>query len=471
MERAEAEAIYDAGREAVVEVLLAMDRRIQQLEARVEKLERELARNSRNSSVPPSSDPPGVSRPERGMDRSGRSRGAQPGHDGHGRELLPLCAVDEVVEHWPERCDCGYVFAAPELLGMGEPVRHQIEELPVISARVIEHRCPRVCCPGCGERTRALLPADVANSAFGPRFEAAVAVLSVRNRVSRRDVVELGEELFGVRLCAGTVEAILQRAGHALAEPYQQLGERVRASECLNMDETGWRTAGQRRALWGMFTGRHAFFHLAPDRHEDHAKRLLEGHQGIVTSDRWWAYAHLPLTRRQLCCSHLKRDFQAHAEGLAAEKEFGEYGLQLCERVFWAWEVYQHTHDRPELKRTIRQLQHTYKPIIRGYATKRARNRHCRGMARNLLKAWPALWTFAAHDGVEPTNNHAERALRGAVIYRKLSLGSQPEAGERRIERLLSASITCRLQRRSLFAYMAELLAAQARGEPLPPLA
>ncbi len=471
MERAEAEAIYDAGREAVVEVLLAMDRRIQQLEARVEKLERELARNSRNSSVPPSSDPAGVSRPERGMDRSGRSRGAQPGHDGHGRELLPLCAVDEVVEHWPERCDCGYVFAAPELLGMGEPVRHQIEELLVISARVIEHRCPRVCCPGCGERTRALLPADVANSAFGPRFEAAVAVLWVRNRVSRRDVVELGEELFGVRLCAGTVEAILQRAGHALAEPYQQLGERVRASECLNMDETGWRTAGQRRALWGMFTGRHAFFHLAPDRHEDHAKRLLEGHQGIVTSDRWWAYAHLPLTRRQLCWSHLKRDFQAHAEGLAAEKEFGEYGLQLCERVFWAWEVYQHTHDRPELKRTIRQLQHTYKPIIRGYATKRARNRHCRGMARNLLKAWPALWTFAAHDGVEPTNNHAERALRGAVIYRKLSLGSQPEAGERRIERLLSASITCRLQRRSLFAYMAELLAAQARGEPLPSLA
>ena len=445
MERAEAEAVYDAGREAVVEVLLAMDRRIQQLEARVEKLERELAKNSRNSSRPPSSDPPSASQPQRGKDRSGRSRGAQPGHDGRGRELLPLCAVDEVIEHWPERCECGHVFAAPEMLGIGEPVRHQIEELPVIAARVIEHRCPRVRCPGCGERTRALLPADVAHSAFGPRFEAAVAVLSVRNRVSRRDVVELGEELFGVRLCAGAVEAILQRAGQALADPYQQLRERVRASESLNMDETGWRTAGERRALWGMFTSHHAFFHLAPDRHEQHAKRLLAGHTGIVTSDRWWAYAHLPLARRQLCWSHLRRDFTAHAEGLAAEKEFGEHGLQLCERVFWAWEVYQHTHDRPELKRTIRQLQHTYKPIIRGYASKRARNRHCRGIARNLLKAWPALWTFAAHDGVQPTNNHAERALRGAVIYRKLSLGSQSEAGERRIERLLSASITCRL--------------------------
>jgi hypothetical protein len=357
VERAEAEAVYDAGREAVVEVLLAMDRRIQQLEARVEKLERELAKNSRNSSLPPSSDPPGASRPQRGKDRSGRARGAQPGHEGHGRELLPACAVDEVVEHWPERCECGHVFAAGELFGVGEPVRHQIEELSAISARVIEHRCPRVRCPGCGERTRARLPSDVAGSAFGPRFQAAVAVLSVRNRVSRRDVVELGEELFGVRLCTGTVEAILQRAGQALADPYLELGERLRASESLNMDETGWRTAGQCRALWGMFTDGHAFFALAPDRHEDHAKRLLAGHAGIVTSDRWWAYAHLPLARRQLCWSHLRRDFTAHAEGLATEKQFGEHGLALCERVFWAWEVYQHTDDRRELKRTIRQLQ------------------------------------------------------------------------------------------------------------------
>jgi transposase len=436
----------------------------------VEKLERELARSSRNSSLPPSSDPPGASRPQRGRDRSGRSQGAQPGHDGHGRELLPLCAVDEVIEYWPERCECGYVFAAPELLGMGEPVRHQVEELPVISARVIEHRCTRVRCPDCGQRTRAQLPSDVANSAFGPRFEAALAVLSVRDRVSRRDVVELAEELFGVRLCAGTVEAILQRAGQALAEPYQQLGECVRASESLNMDETGWRT-GKRRALWGMFSDRHAFFHLAPGRHEDHAKRLLEGHRGIVTSDRWWAYAHLPLARRQICWSHLQRDFTAHAERLAAEKEFGEHGLRLCERVFWAWEVFQHTDDRRELKRTIRQLQRQYEPIIRGYAAKRARNRHCRGIARNLLKLWPALWSFANHSEVQPTNNHAERSLRGAVIYRKLSLDSQSEQGERRIERLLSASTTCRLQHRSLFVYLTNLLLAHARDDPPPSLA
>jgi transposase len=284
--------------------------------------------------------------------------------------LLPLAAVDEVVEHWPAQCDCGHVFAVGEFRGVGEPGRHQIEELPVISARVIEHRCQRVRCPGCGRRTQARLPGDIANSAFGPRFQAAVAALSVRNRISRRDVVEFSEELFGVRICAGTVDAILTRTGDALEHPYEDLLGRVRASESLNMDETRWRLKGSQRALWGMFTDRHAVFAVAPDRHEEHAKQLLAGHAGIVTSDRWWAYAHLPLACRQVCWSHLQRDFQAHAEGLAAEKRFGEHGLALCERVFWAWEVFQHTQDRRELKRAMRRLRHHYKPILRSYAGK-----------------------------------------------------------------------------------------------------
>ena len=351
------------------------------------------------------------------------------------------------------------------------PARHQIEELPQMTARVIEHRAQRVRCSQCGARAHAALPAEVAASAFGPRLQAAVAALSVRNRVSRRDVVELAKSSSAPGSATGAVEAILERTAQAMVKPHEDLLARVRSARALNVDETGWRTAGERRALWGAFTKRHAFFAVAADRHEDHAKGLLADTRAIVTSDRWWAYAHLPLARRQLCWSHLMRDFAAHAEGLAAEQEFGEAGLQLCERVFWAWEVFAHTHDRAELKRTVRSLQRTYKPIIRSFAAKRARNKRCRGMARNLLKAWPALWTFAAIKGVEPTNNHAERALRSAVIYRKLSLGTQSEQGERRIERLLSAHTTCRLQDRSLFAYLTELLTAHARGDPVPMLA
>ena len=474
MECGEAEAIYDAGREAVVEVLLAMDRRIQQLEShvarqdeRIGKLERRLSRSSKNSSQPPSADGPSAP-PRRSKDSSDRSQGAQPGHEGKGRPLLPAWALDEVIEHWPERCRCGHAFAEGERVAIGEPVRRQVEELPVISVKVTEHRAQRVCCPGCGGAMRAELPPEVSQSAFGPRLQAAIATLSVRNRISRRDVVELSEQLFSSRISTGTVEAILSRSAEALAEPHADLLERLRSARALNMDETGWRTAGRRRALWGVFDDRYAYLHVAADRHEDHAKELLADTDAIVTSDRWWAYSHLPLARRQLCWAHLKRDFAAHSEGLSSEREFGEQGLELSERVFWAWEVFQHTADRAQLKLTIRRLQREYKPIIKGYAAKRSRNRHCRGMARNLLKAWPALWSFAKHPGVQPTNNHAERALRGAVIYRKLTLGSQSEAGELRTARLLSAHTTCRLQRRSLFVYLTDAISAHARGDPVP---
>ena len=136
--------------------------------------------------------------------------------------------------------------------------------------------------------------------------------------------------------------------------------------------------------------------------------------------------------------------------------------------MFWAWEVFQHTDDRSELKRTIRGLQREFKPIIRGYAVKtgaqQALPRHGAQPPEGMARAMD----LRRHPGVEPTNNHAERSLRGAVIYRKLSLGSQSEAGERRIERLLSAHTTCRLQHRSLFAYLTDALTAHARGDPVP---
>jgi transposase len=471
VDRAEAEAIYDAGREAVVEVLLAMDRRIAQLEARVGQLERRLGRTSQNSSLPPSQDPPGAAPRRRGKDRSGGAPGGQSGHEGHGRELLPAWAVDELVDHWPVRCGCGHVFVEGERIAVREPARHQVEELPQIATRVSEHRCQRVRCPDCGAESTGKLPAEVASSVFGPRLQAAIATLAVRNRISRRDLVELCEELFGARISIGSIDAILDRAGAALEQPYQRLLDGVRGSRAVNVDETGWRLKGGQRTLWGAFTTRLAVFRITDNRHEQHLRDLLSDHQGIVTSDRWWAYDHLPLGRRQVCWSHLRRDFQAHAEGSGAEHELGTAGLAICERVFWAWEVYQHTRDRRQLQLTIRGLRRELKPILRQYRGKAPRYKRSRGLARNLLKAWPALWTFTARAGVEPTNNHAERALRGAVIYRKLSLGSQSAGGERRTERLLSASISCRLQHRSLHDYLAELLAANARGDPLPQLA
>jgi transposase len=474
VERREAEAIYDAGREVVVEVLLRMDRQIQALTARVDKLERELAKNSRNSSRPPSSDRPSArkaGRPARAKGPSGKSQGAQPGHEGKGRELLPTMAVDEVVVHWPAGCECGHVFGDSERVAVGVAVRHQVEELPRICTIVVEHQCPRVRCPDCGRRERAELPTEIAGSALGPRLQAAIAVLSVRNRISRRDAVELAKELFGARISTGTVDAILARVGDALADPYDDLLSRVRAAGTVNMDETGWRRKGTQRTLWGAFTDRHAILAITDSRHEDHARALLGDSHAIVTSDRWWAYNHLPVTRRQVCWSHLQRDFQAHAEGSGAEHELGQVGLEICDELFFAWEAFQHTRDRRQLTRVIRRLQRRLKPTLCTYSSKKPRYKRTRGLARNLLKLWPALWTFTTTKRVTPTNNHAERGLRSAVIYRKLSLGSQSADGETRIARLLSAHTTCRLQARSLFQYLAQALTQHAHGAPVPLLA
>jgi transposase len=303
-------------------------------------------------------------------------------------------AVDAVVEHWPTDCACGHVFVETERVPVGQPARHQVEELPVMAVMVTEHRCQRERCPGCAATVTALLPGEVASSAFGPRLQAAIVTLSVRNRISRRDVVELCEQLFSARISTGTIDAILTRAADALAEPYVDLLGRVRGgADALNIDETGWRLKGAQRALWGAFTERHAVFAIAASRHEDHARDLLAASTAIVTSDRWWAYGHLPVKRRQVCWSHLQRDFAMHADGLAAEKELGEHGLRVCEQLFWAWEIFQHTGERADLKRRIRKLRRELKPILTRHAGKGARYRRGRRLALNLLKIWPALWT------------------------------------------------------------------------------
>jgi transposase len=473
VERAEAEAIYDSGREAVVAVLLRMDEQIQQLTRQVTKqgeeiaeLRRRLNRNSRNSSTPPSQDPPNA--PERKRpDPSGRSQGAQLGHRGKGRKLLPLEAVDRVVDHWPARCGCGRCFADADEEA-GEPARHQVTELPEIAVAVIEHRLHRRLCPGCGKATRAELPAGVSVGAFGPRLEAAVATLAIRNRASRRDTVELMGELFGAGLASGTADAILARTGEALSEPYEDLLTRIGEAPALNVDETGWKLRGAKRTLWGAVAQGIAVFRIAPDRHEREVAALLgEDFGGIVGSDRWWAYRGFDPKRRQACWSHLIRDFTTHSEGLAAQKEFGEAGLDIARRLFAAWDGFQEHGDRRRLKREVAPLKRELKALLR-HGSKGRRNKLTWGFSKNLLKIWPALWTFVEVEGVEPTNNRAERALRGPVIYRKLSLGSQSERGETTTQRLLSASVTCRLQGRSLFAYLAEVLGARVRGDPAP---
>jgi transposase len=489
VERSEAEAIYDSGRDRCVEFILELARGFERLSAanarleeRVRRLEEQSRADSRTSSAPPSADPPKTRQQRRAEARAkakellvkgaARKAGGQPGHEGTGRKLLEEDQMKEIFDHYPEACGgCGHEFAEEEKVPCRRPGRRQVAELPPIAVVYFEHRTHRLRCPDCRRRTAAVLPERIGGSAFGPCLQAAVIGMTTRNRVSRRDMSELAGELFGLGVSVGSIDAICQRAAQALAAPHELLTAAVLSSSAVNLDETGWRTAGDARTLWTATTPEAAIFRIAEDRHRDRLAELIgEDYDGIVCSDRWWAYDHLDPECRQACWSHLQRDFRRHSEGLALQKQFGERGLALTGRLFGAWHAFDEHQDRARLTCEMAPIQTELRVLLEQAARKSKRTRLHRRFANNLLKIWPALWTFVTVKGVEPTNNAAERSLRGPVIHRKLSHGTRSEDGERFIERALSASVTCRLQSRSMFAYMAELLTAHARGDPLPTL-
>ncbi len=347
MDRAEAEAIYDSGRERCVEVILelagAVERlgdQCERLEERIRRLEEQARRDSRTSSKPPSQDPPKTRQQRRAEARAKakelfrkegqRKAGGQPGHRGAGRELEPEDRVDEIVDHYPEACrGCGREFSVDERRPGGRFGRHQVAELPPISVILVEHRTHRLGCPGCRAKTTAGLPAEIGASAFGPNLQAALVTLTARNRVSRQGMIELARDLFGVSLSIGTVDAICQRAADALAGPHAQLHDWVLDQAAVHVDETGWRTAGDGRALWTLTTPGAALFQIAEHCNREQFQALIGPYPGIVVSDRWNGYEHLDPHRRQVCWSHIQRDFRRHSEGLAEQKTFGEQGLEL----------------------------------------------------------------------------------------------------------------------------------------------
>jgi transposase len=483
MDRVEAEAIYDSGREACVQFILDLAAGVQRFEERLARLEAVSRQDSRTSSKPPSLDPPKTRAQRRAEARAKakelmrgegerRRAGGQPGHRGAGRDLMPEDQIDEIVDHYPEQCGgCGRRFG-DQRRPAGRFGRHQVAELPPISVRWTEHRTYQLRCRHCRARTSARLPAQLAGSPFGPRLQAAVVTLTAAYRVSRRGICELASDLFGVSLSAGAVDAICQRASVALAGPHCHLQDWVLDRDAVHVDETGWRTGGEGRALWTAATPEATFLQIAEHCNREQFNALIGAYPGIVISDRWNGFEHLDPHQRQVCWSHIQRDFRRHSEGLGEQKTFGKQGLELTRRVFAAWRAFndQH-HDRDRLAAEIAPIQSELRQLLQAASPKSKRTRWHRRFANNLLKVWPALWTFATVEGVQPTNNPAERALRAPVIHRKLSLGTQSNTGERFAERALSAAGTCRLQHRSLFTYLTKLITAHTRDDPFPALA
>lgn len=442
----------------------ALRERVAALLARCEELERRLGQNSTNSSRPPSSDPPQT--PKRQARKpSGRKPGGQPGHEGRHRQMV--ADPDATVEHRPERCaGCGEGLADGEQVG--DPVCHQVWELPAVVCSVTEHRRLRRRCRCCGKVTLADIAAGTPAGAFGANLCATVVHLSTH--MSREEVAKFVADNFGCPMTAASVEAICKRASQALEDAYDQLADAVREQPVVHADETGWRWPALRRWAWLASTDQIAVYHLTDSRAARIAKQLLgEDFQGVLVSDRYGAYAWISPEQRQACWSHLLRDFQALADRGGRTAKLGRQLKQTASQILAAHREHEAegrvvAWHEPELV----DLHHRLMDLLEQGA--RMRDERTSRFCNGLLDLWPALWNFTETPGVDPTNNRAERALRFAVLLRKRSGGTRTDHGDRFIERLLTVRETCRLQGRGLHDYLLTAITAALHGQPSPSL-
>jgi len=443
---------------------------VKALQAEVRDLKARLNTHSGNSSLPPSANPPGAPKPPP-KPPTGRKSGGQPGHPGHTRLRLPPERIGQVIHHVPKRCEeCGVGLPSNPTPNAPEPVWFQVAELPAMAAAITEHQAHGCKCDNCGHVTWAHIPAQVLAHGFGPKLSAAVVFLSGRCHGSKRLVAEIVQTLFDVPISVGSICNIEAEASAALVPAHAQAEQAVRAATVKNADETGWSLAGKLCWLWMAVTQSVAFFKICAGRGRASFRELLgECLHGILCTDRWGAYNIVDLAMRQLCWAHLKRDFQKWldrgGEGLA----IGRAGLEAVKQIFALWRDFRlGLIDRPGLRARLEPV------CIELHAALEAGS-HCadkrvRRFCHNILDVYPALWTFARADGVEPTNNHAERTLRLAVIWRKISFGNHSEAGCRFTERILTVVQTLRLQKRNVMNYLEQTLAACRAGQSIPAL-
>jgi transposase len=439
---------------------------VAQLKATVEELAQRLGRNSRNSSQPPSADPPQTpARPCRGP--SGRRPGGQPGHEGQARALLPVEAVDVVIPVKPGQClHCQHPLQGAD----PQPQRHQVTESPRVKPVVTEYQLHRLVCPVCGQATRAELPAGVPSGGFGPRVQAITALCTGAYHLSKRTTQTLLEDLFGVSMGLGTVANLEQATVQALVEPVVEARAYVQAQPAAYLDETGWREGRQRAWLWTAVTAYVTVFVVRLSRGAIVAHELLgERFWGWLVTDRWSAYTWYPVWRRQVCWAHLLRDIEAMIERGGRSREIGEGLRAQAHQMFHWWQrVRDGTLTHASFGTYMRPIRQEVDQLLEAGQTCGVPKTE--GVCREILKVRQALWTFVRHDGIEPTNNAAERAIRPGVLWRKGSFGTQSAEGSRFVEAMMTVVATLKQQQRHVLDYLTAACEAALCGESVPSL-
>jgi transposase len=433
------------------ELIKRQQKDIEELKARIRELERLLGMNSKNSSKPPSTDPPNVKKKAITIKKR-KKRGAKKGHEPHLKEMLPADKVNRRRTIEPETCsNC----SSENLVESEEdPIINQFIDVPPVKIDVTEIERPVRECADCGALFYAPLPEDSPKSCFGPGVLALVGVLTGVLNVSKRKAAMFMNEVFNVPISLGGLSNCEAQISDSLETPYNEVVEHVREQEVAHADETGWKRGNNDKGwLWTLCCATAAVFMVHAKRGQVAARQLLDNFSGVLVSDRWGGYNFFK-GLRQICWAHLKRDFKAVSE---AGERLGEIGaelydlsikiLRLRKRVrdgTLQWRTFQNR--MPPLIIKVESLLKDADPLKGPLA----------GKCRRIYKSRKHLWTFVDHFNVEPTNNHAERTVRQGVIWRKICFGTQSERGARYVERVLTAGATCKLQGRSAIEFISE---------------
>ena len=448
--------------EGQVQTLTSMAHTLQE---QVRPLEERLNQTSRNSSRPPSSALPQPQRPRRPLGK--RRRGGQPGHPGHTRTLVPVEEVDEVVVLKPKQCSsCQVPLSGDD----ASPFRHQVIEIPPIKPVITEYQWHQLPCPECGKTTRVPWPDGVPSGTYGPRIHATVALCTGSYRLSKRTTGQVMDDLCGMPMSVGTISQSEKATTEVVAEPVEEARAYVQEQVVAHLDETSWRQGGKRAWLWVAVTSLVTVFLVRLSRGGQVARELLgEQFSGILGTDRYSAYNWYPVRWRQVCWSHLLRDFEAMRGRGGRSEEIGDALLAQAHQMFTWWHrVREGTLNRSTFRSYMTPLRREVERLLE--AGSRCGVPKTDGTCRDILQRREALWTFVQVDGVEPTNNAAERSLRPGVLWRKGSFGTQSEDGSRFVENMMTVVATLKQQKRNVLAYLTAAHEAALRGEAAPSL-
>jgi transposase len=291
-------------------------------------------------------------------------------------------------------------------------------------------------------------------------------------------VQRLLEGALQIPISLGSTHAAWEETSAAVAVPYAELQAALPGEAVINADETGHRTNGDKRWLWTLVARTFVFFTIARSRGSDVLERLLGAtFGGVLASDRLPAYLHYAADRRQLCWAHFTRNLRSALElaPTPTARGFCVEALGLQRQLFRVWHRFRGDPHARGAPLTRAELITKVLPIEKRLFTLADRHVNTptadvRNLARALFYHLPAFFTFVHEEGVAPTNNAAERALRTAVQWRKISFGTRSNAGELAVARLLTVSRTCQLLELNTLVYLTAAIRAHRRRQTAPSL-